>query len=302
MNTHSNQTSQNIPKAILLTLLSLVLFGFQDIAVKFLVADFSPLQIVMIRFWGVGLFMFIWLGRSADIRTTLKSDFPGLQILRSVLLLIDIWLFTAALHYMQTSDLQAIFMLYPIAVSVLAVPMLGEKMTVYRWFVVILGFTGTLVAIRPGFQELDLSIILVIGAVISFSLYTVLTRKVATKDSTKTSMLYLTLVAVILSTLTGLFDLKEMGGVALLVMLIVIICAIATHILFTEALKYAPASVLQPLNFLALPIAVVLTYLCFGHFTDLLTMIGGAITVVAGLMVWFGNDRAPSSEPENARS
>ena len=286
--TRQNQPpNENVAWAILLSLLALLLFGIQDIAVKALVADYSPLQLVMIRFWGVGLFVLLWIGRDGGLRHAMRSHFPGLQILRCVLLLVDIWLFTAALDHMQTSDLQAIFMLYPIAVSVLAVPILGERIGAYGWVAVCVGFIGALIVVRPGFQQVDNAIWLVIGAVISFSLYTVLTRKVATRDSTKTSMLYLIVVAVLLSTATGLFDIKPMPRDAMLIMLVVIICAIATHILFTEALKYAPASTLQPFNFLALPIAAVLTYLFFGHVTDLATLLGGGVTVAAGLMVWL---------------
>ncbi|KZK79091.1 hypothetical protein PsW64_03188 [Pseudovibrio sp. W64] len=69
-------------------------------------------------------------------------------------------------------------------------------------------------------------------------------------------------------------------------MLVVIVCAIATHILFTEALKYAPASTLQPFNFLALPVAVLLSFLFFGYITDIITVVGGAVTIAAGVMVW----------------
>lgn len=282
---------KNLRYAIVLTLISLVIFGVQDIAVKALVADYSPLQLVMIRFWGIGVFMLFWILRSSNFRTTIRSHFPVLQILRSVFLLLDIWFFTAALGYMQTSDLQALFMLYPIAVSLLAVLLLGEKMGLYRWFAVCMGFVGAMIVVRPGFQHVDSSIWLVVGAVVTFAFYTVLTRKVATRDSTKTSMLYLTIVAILLSTAAGIFELEAMSLKAWAVMFLVTACAISTHLLFTEALKYAPASTLQPLNFLALPIAVLLTYLFFNHVTDVITLCGGAITVVAGLMVWFRETR-----------
>jgi drug/metabolite transporter (DMT)-like permease len=235
--------------------------------------------------------MAFWLLRRSNLKTTIRSHFPALQILRSILLLLDIWLFTAALGYMQTSDLQALFMLYPIAVSLLAVPILGEKMGVYRWVAVCIGFAGAMIVLRPGLQQIDSSIWLVAGAVLSFALYTVLTRKVATRDSTKTSMLYLTIVAVLLSTAAGIFQLEAMSLQAWAVMLLVTVCAIATHLLFTEALKHAPASTLQPLNFLALPVAVILTYLSFNHLTDTTTLFGGAITIAAGLMVWFRETR-----------
>lgn len=288
MHEHQPTNNDNIPLAIGLSLVALVIFGIQDIAVKMLVDDYAPAQIVMIRFWGVGLFMVFWIWRSSDLPRVMQSHFPKLQIFRSVLLLVDIWLFTAALDYMQTSDLQAIFMVYPIAVSLLAVPILGEKLGAYGWIAVFLGFLGALVVVRPGFQQVDHSIWLVIGAVVSFSLYTVLTRKVATKDSTKTSMLYMAVVTLLLSAVTGIFHVEAMTTQAMTIMLVVTVCAIATHLLFTEALRFAPASTLQPLNFLALPIAVILTFLAFGHVTDLLTIGGGAITILAGLMVWFG--------------
>lgn len=289
MNKNETKKSENVPFAIALSLAALVIFGIQDIAVKKLVGDFAPAQIVMIRFWGVGLFMLFWIWRSNDLAHVVHSHFPKLQVMRSILLLVDIWLFTAALDYMQTSDLQAIFMVYPIAVSLLAVPILGEKLGIYGWMAVLLGFAGALIVVRPGFQHVDHSVLLVIGAVISFSLYTVLTRKVATKDSTKTSMFYMAVVTLLLSTATGLFHVKAMNVEASIIMLVVTICAITTHLLFTEALRFAPASTLQPLNFLALPIAVALTFLVFGHVTDLITIAGGALTILAGLMVWFGS-------------
>ncbi|MGJ8528956.1 DMT family transporter [Maritalea sp.] len=277
---------QDVPKAIVLTLISIFIFGIQDIFVKMLVVDYSTTQLVMIRFWGVALFTLIWVLRTTKFSDAIRSHFPLFQIVRSVLLLVDIWLFTAALGYIQTSDVQALFMIYPVLVSVLAVPMLGERMGMWRWGAVFIGFVGAMIVIRPGFQQVELSHWLVIGAVVSFSIYTVLTRLVATRDSTKTSMLYLALVALVLSTATGIFNFEWMDATSWMLMGGVIICAISTHILFTAALKFAPAGTLQPFNFLSLPVAVLLTFLFFGHVTDAITLFGGALTIFAGIIVW----------------
>lgn len=122
----------NVAKGITLTLIAIVVFGVQDVAVKMLVTDYPFTQVVMIRFWGVGVFILAWLWREGTLLTALKSQVPMLQLSRATLLVVDIWCFSAALSLMPLADLQAIFMLFPIVTTLLAIPLLGEQV---GWYV-----------------------------------------------------------------------------------------------------------------------------------------------------------------------
>ena len=108
---------QNVSKGIFLTLVSILIFAVQDVAVKMLVTDYPPTQVVMIRFWGVAVFTLIWVLRDQSFASVIRSKRPFLQISRGVLLVLDIWCFSTALQFMPLSDLQAIFMLFPIVTT-----------------------------------------------------------------------------------------------------------------------------------------------------------------------------------------
>jgi drug/metabolite transporter (DMT)-like permease len=225
--------------------------------------------------------------REGSLRTAIKSKKPKLQIARGVLLVLDIWCFSAALQYMPLSDLQAIFMLFPIVTTLVAIPILGEQVGVFRWAAIGVGFLGAMIIIRPGFQEVNMGVWLQLGAVTTFALYTVLTRLVSKHDSTTTSMLYMTLVGVVLSTSVGIFNMVPMSFNGWLLMGLIIITANVAHTLFTMAYREAPASALQPFNFLILPASIIMTIIFFGHWIDLISFIGALITVAAGLFVWW---------------
>jgi len=277
----------NISKGIMLTLISICVFSIQDVATKFLVTDYPSTQVVMIRYWGVALFTLIWILREGSLKQVFKSKRPGLQVLRGALLVGDIWCFSTALMFMPLSDLQAIFMLFPVATTLFAIPILGEKVGVFRWSAIAVGFLGAMIIIRPGFQAVNIGVWFQLGAVTTFALYTVLTRKLAAYDSTTTSMAYMAVVGVIMSTAVGAFTFVPMGLNGWLLMGVVILTANVAHTLFTMAYREAPASALQPFNFLILPASIFVTVIFFGHWIDAISLFGATLTVGAGLVVWW---------------
>lgn len=281
------EAGNNISKGIALTLISIMIFAVQDVAVKMLVTDYPPTQVVMIRFWGVAVFTLVWVMREGPIRNAFRTKKPFLQISRGVLLVLDIWCFSAALQFMPLSDLQAIFMLFPIVTTLFAVPLLGEKVGIFRWSAIAVGFLGAMIIIRPGFQEVNIGVWFQLGAVTTFALYTVLTRLVSRHDSTTTSVVYMAAVGVVLSTSVGVFNMAPMTLNGWLLMGLVIVTANVAHTLFTMAYREAPASALQPFNFLILPAAIIMTVIFFGHWIDMISLFGASLTVGAGLFVWW---------------
>ncbi|WP_299345723.1 DMT family transporter [uncultured Maritalea sp.] len=287
MNNINPDTGNNISKGIALTLISILIFSVQDVAVKYLVTDYPPTQVVMFRFWGVAVFTLVWIMREGPIGKAFHTKRPVMQIARGILLVLDIWCFSAALQFMPLSDLQAIFMLFPVVVTLFAIPILGEKVGIFRWSAIGVGFLGTMIIIRPGFQEVNIGVWFMLGAVTTFALYTVLTRLVARTDSTTTSMAYMAVVGVVLSTSVGIFNMVPMTLNAWLLMLLVIVTANVAHTLFAMAYREAPASALQPFNFLILPAAIIMTVIFFGHWIDMISLFGATLTVGAGLFVWW---------------
>lgn len=271
---------------IMLTVLSVVVFGFQDVAAKILVQTWSPFQVAMMRYWAFGLFSLLMVMRQAPLRQAFRSKMPFWQIARSVLLVVDIWLFAFAVRTVPLAELQSIILLYPLLVTLLAVPVLGEKVGVWRIGAVVAGFIGALVILRPGGLPLSVDVLLGLAASLAYSGYVVLTRKVAQVDSVWTSMVYVGMVGLVLTSAVGIWFYKDMDLNGMLLLGVMIVTTIAGHGLMMLALGMAPASTLQPFNYLMLPWAAVMSLIFFSHFIDGISLIGAAIIVGSGLVVW----------------
>lgn len=277
--------TDNIGRAIVLTLITIGVFGIQDAISKVLVQTYSPFQITMMRYWGFAAFSLLLVMRQAPLRQALNSKVPLWQILRGVLLMADIWFFALALRTVPLGELQAITVVYPLLVTLFAIPILGEKVGVFRFVAVGVGFAGALVIVRPGGLPLDWGVAFALASATLYSIYIVITRKVSQFDSAATSMIYTATIGLVLSAAVGVFFWQPMGWGDVLMVVAIMATTCAGHGLMVFALSMAPASVVQPFNYFSLPWAIVLSAVVFGHWIDPISLLGAAIIVAAGLVV-----------------
>jgi drug/metabolite transporter (DMT)-like permease len=277
--------TDNIGRAIILTLITIGVFGVQDAISKVLVQTYSPFQITMMRYWGFAVFSLILVMRQAPLRRALNSKVPMWQVLRGVLLMADIWFFALALQTVPLGELQAITVVYPLLVTMFAIPILGEKVGIFRFVAVAVGFCGALVIVRPGGLPLDWGVLFALSSATLYALYIVITRKVSAHDSAATSMTYTALIGLVMSGAVGMFFWQPMGWGDFLLVVTVMATTSAGHGIMVYALSMAPASVVQPFNYFSLPWAILLSAVVFNHWIDPVSMIGAAIIVAAGLVV-----------------
>jgi drug/metabolite transporter (DMT)-like permease len=283
--TAGRRRADNIGLGIGLTVLAILIFGLQDALAKLLVQTYSPFQLAMMRFWAFAIFSLILVSRQAPLSQAFRSRFPWLQVLRGVLLVADIWFFAAALISVPLAELQAIVLVYPLMVTLVAIPILGEKVGVFRFTAVAIGFAGALVIVRPGGLPLDWGVAYAVLSAGFYAIYIALTRKVSASDSTATSMVYVGVVGLVMTSGVGVFFWQPMDLQSLGIMALVMVTSTAAHGLMMVALSRAPASLIQPFNYVALPWGILMSYLFSGHLIDTVSLIGGAIIVGAGLVV-----------------
>lgn len=277
----------NTGKGIALLLCATLIFGVQDALAKILVETYAPIQIIMIRYWAFTA-MSLWLvSRRGPLSNAFQSAAPGWQIARGMLLLIDILLYTAALATVPLGDLGAIIMFYPLLVTLFAVPLLGERVGIFRLSAVLAGFAGMLFIMRPGFSAIEIGAVYGLLSAVAYALYLVLTRKVSQVDSTTTSIFYVAIVGFVITTAIGFFFWKDMTLIDSLMMIVVCLTMCVAHGLVMLSLRFAPASVLQPFNYFSLPWAITLGYVIFGTLIDGFALLGATIIVMAGLVVMW---------------
>ncbi|MGV3491756.1 MAG: DMT family transporter [Devosia sp.] len=275
----------NIALGIGLSLLAIIIFGIQDAIAKSLVQTHSPFMLAMVRFWAFAAFSLWLVSRQGPLTQAFRSRYPVLQLLRALLLVVDIWAFAVALRTVPLAELQAIMLVYPLMATLVAIPILGERVGVFRLVAVAIGFAGALLIVRPGGLPIDGGVLFAVLSAACYAVYIALTRKVSSTDSTATSMVYVGVGGLVLTSAVGVFFWQDMDAAQMVLMVLVMITSTAAHALMMVALSRAPASTLQPFSYFSLPWGILLSYTVFGHLIDPVALVGGAVIVGAGLVV-----------------
>ena len=136
-------------RALPLFLLAGACLSSLDATAKYLVHDHSLFLVLWARYAGQMLIAtpFAWRRAGPNFWRTRR---PGLQLLRSALLLAATACFFGALRYLPLAEGSAITFLAPIFVVLLSGPLLGERPTPARWIAAVSGFIGILILVRPG--------------------------------------------------------------------------------------------------------------------------------------------------------
>ncbi|MFN4143437.1 DMT family transporter [Aestuariivirga sp.] len=270
---------------IALMLTAMAILPFLDAAAKHLGNQGVPvLQVVWARlFFGTLLTMPFAL-RLAGLRG-LVPNMPVMHTARAIFLLSATSFFFWGLHYLPIADTLAIFFVQPLIVTMLSPFVLGEKVGVRRWLAVVVGFIGTLIIIRPGFQDFNPGVLMALAAGTSLAIYMLLTRKIAGSAPAMVTTFYTSLMgAIIVSALVVLVwepPTPSQWGLFVLLALI----ANGGHYLIVKAYDHAEASLLAPLAYTEMIMATAVGWYFFGDFPDLWTFVGVAILIACAIYI-----------------
>ncbi|MBL0898106.1 MAG: DMT family transporter, partial [Reyranella sp.] len=172
----------------------------------------------------------------------------------------------------------------------LAWPLLGERITIFRMAAVVVGFGGVLIVIRPGSAVFQWASLLLLGSAVCYAIYQILIRRLAGVDQPATSIFYSVLLGAIIMSIWLPFVWKlpvSWTDWALLCSLGVF--GALGHYCVAKAMTYASANFVAPFNYTQMIGSVIVGYLMFAEVPDLYTWVGTAVIVGAGLMVgWQG--------------
>jgi drug/metabolite transporter (DMT)-like permease len=218
------------------------------------------------------------------------------QIVRSSIHLASMLFFFTGVKYLPLAKAASISFTAPFFVALLAWPLLGERITPARTLAVIVAFLGVLVVIRPGSEVFQWASLLMLGSAICYALYQILTRFVVRHDSAETSVVYSALVGTVVMSLAVPFAWTPIGSLtdAALLFSLGIIGGFG-HYFVARAMTYAQANVVAPFGYWQLVGAVIVGYLISGYLPDLLTWVGAAIIVCAGVYIAWCEARERSA-------
>ncbi len=265
------------------------LFPVMNGLVKLLAAAYEPQQIVWFRIVSHLVLVAVVFMPQMGLGL-LRTRRIGTQFVSSVMMLLSTLFFFSAVKSVPVAEAISITFVSPLAVVLLAWPLLGERITIFRMAAVVVGFGGVLIVIRPGSAVFQWASLLLLGSAVCYGIYQILIRRLAGVDQPATSIFYSVLLGAIIMSIWLPFVWKlpvSWTDWALLCSLGVF--GALGHYCVAKAMTYASANFVAPFNYTQMIGSVIVGYLMFAEVPDLYTWVGTAVIVGAGLMVgWQG--------------
>jgi len=198
----------------------------------------------------------------------------------------------------------SIFFFAPVVITMLAGPLLGERVGWRRWLAVTVGFVGMLVIVRPGFGTFGVGHLYALTSMLSYCFYVIMTRSMSATESSASLIFYSALAPVALLGPAVPFTATQPPDLWHRVILLSLgFYGGFGHWLLIRAYRQATTSALAPYPYLQMVWMVAFGYFIFDQFPDIWTIVGAAIIVSSGLYIIYREQvlrltrsAAPSSE------
>lgn len=267
--------------------LAVVMFTCIDTSAKWLIgAGIGALQVVFCRYF-VAFLVSLATYLPQEGMGVFRSNRPKLQLLRSLFLLGSTVFNFSALQYLPLTLTTTIMFASPIVITLLSIPMLGEKVGLRRFLAVLVGFFGVVYVIQPWGASFHPAVFLSLGALSCASLYFVMTRMLAGIEDSATSQVWANGIAALclVPFVVPQWTMPATPQVGVILTLIGVFGATG-HILATRAHRLADASILAPLVYTQLFTIAVASYIVFDALPSQSTLIGGLVVIASGLYIW----------------
>jgi drug/metabolite transporter (DMT)-like permease len=260
-------------------------FAAMNAVIRHVSTDLHPLEIAFFRsFFGLLAFAPAFIRHGIE---PLKTRRPALHFLRGGVNVVSMTLFFMGISLVPLAKVAALGFSTPLFVTVLAVTVLGEPIRVRRITALVVGFTGTMIILRPGFGGMDLGAILILGSTLGYAIGLIAIKSLTRTESSTTisiyAMVFTTPVTFLLAlsvwqapTWTQLAWMAVMGGIGSL-----------AHLAFAEAVKEVDITAVMPLDFTKLIWSAIIGYLVFAEVPGVWTWLGGTVIFSAVIYIAY---------------
>ncbi|MFN4100327.1 MAG: DMT family transporter [Pararhodobacter sp.] len=269
---------------IALAVAAVALFALGDVMTKVL-TDRQPVERIGAVRYGIGLMILLIFVAPRLGPRLWQVTRPGMVLIRSLTLTFATLIIGYALRLMPVGETIAIMYLAPFAVMVLAVPLLGEKVTRAGWIFAALGFAGVLLIVRPGAALNPAGVGLALLLAAATTVFHLITRVLMRSESPVALLFHVNAVGAGFFILAALPSWQAPLPGLIDGAMMVALGAIFTlgHFLFATAYREAPTSLIAPVNYLHFVWAALMGWAAFGHVPDGVTTAGMALILLSGI-------------------
>lgn len=287
----------NLFKAIGLKLISALLFAAMSALVRQL-GDVAPVgQMVFFRSAFAILPVVVIYALRGELMTAVRTNRPLGQLGRGSLSVAGMFTNFSALTRLPLADATAISFASPLITVALAALILKEKIRVYRWTAVLVGFSGVIVMLIPHLDVTHYAAIGTATATVGAALAlisafcnagtVIQTRRLTQSETTSSIVFYFSLICAIAGAATLPFAWHTPTAPELVKLIMLGLLGGLAHIFLTESYRHASASVIAPFDYSSMLWALLLGWWLFGELPAPLVYVGATIVAGAGLYVIY---------------
>jgi drug/metabolite transporter (DMT)-like permease len=277
---------EDIRRGILFVVLSIFMFGGANALVKLAAETYPVTEIVFFRCAFSMIPALVLVARSGGFSSVRTHRF-GEHLSRALVQFMGMIAIFTAFRMMPLTDAVAITFASPLFMTILSIPLLGERVRLHRWGAVVVGFCGVLLMVNPGPGMLESGAVFALANAFLSALVTIALRRMSVTESSTSLVFYQISITAVMSLLLLPFgwvtpDWKDLGILAAI--------GIASGIgqyWWTQAFRFAPASVAAPFSYTTMIWAVLFDFLIWSSIPTLPLLGGALIVVLSGLYILY---------------
>lgn len=282
-------------RGALYALLAFAIFATHDVVVKILGASYSPIQIIFFSvLFGFPLVTVMLIRDPVD--GNLRARHPWWSLLRTVSAVITGVTAFYAFSVLPLAQTYAILFATPILITLLAIPILGERVGLRRGLAIVVGMAGVLIVLRPGGAELSLGHAAALVAAVCSSLASVIVRRIGNEERSVVLLLYPMLGNFVVLGLALPFVYEPMPIQHLGMTGIIALFGFVAMIFVIAAYRSAEAVIVAPMQYSQMIWATIFGFFMFDEIPDAMTLIGAGVIIASGLYIVMRESRVNVSK------
>lgn len=271
-------------RAIALMISAILMFTLMDAAAKGLTPRIGVIPTLWVRYAGQMVVVLVLVGRS--IPSVLRTNYPLIQLFRSVFLLGATWCFFIGISKIGLSPATAIMNINPVLLTLGAALFLKESLGPRRLAGIAVSLVGAMIIIRPVGAVFSPYAIFPIIAALFITGYNLATRYIGKDENLWTSMLYPAILGTLVLSVLVIPQWQKPDITSLGLMGFLVIFGTASQLLLIRALSMGEASMLAPFSYAGLLFATLWGFVFFAEVPDMWTIVGALVIAGAGTYVW----------------
>jgi drug/metabolite transporter (DMT)-like permease len=232
----------------------------------------------------IGLFMLYPMIHAYGGLTAMRTSRPLAHIGRNIVHYAAQFGWFLALTLIPLAQVVAIEFTMPIWTALLAVLFLNERLNAWKILAIVLGLIGVIIIVHPGSAQVSSGQLLMVGVAIGFGASIVLVKSLTRTDSGVAIVFWMLVIQSVIGLLPAIYYWQTPSAHLWPWIIMIAFCGTYSHYCMAQAMRYADATVVVPMDFLRVPLSATVGWLLYSEQLDAATIAGAALILTGNLL------------------